>query len=94
MKTAKISLAVVLFLCLFPLPYGVYMLVRFCAMIGFAIFAYCDFLQNKQGWACTFGVLALLFQPFLKVALGRGMWCVADVVAAALLLYTLVDRRG
>ena len=32
--------------------------------------------------AITFGALALLFQPFVKVALGRAMWNVTDVVVA------------
>lgn len=32
--------------------------------------------------AITFGGLALLFQPFFKIALGRTMWNVVDVVVA------------
>lgn len=94
MKTLKIVLAVVLLLCLLPLPYGVYILVRFCAMVGFAMIAYHEFQQQKQGCACVFGVLALLFQPFSKVPLGREMWCVVDVIAAGILLYALADKRG
>ena len=38
----------------------------------------------------TFGALALLFQPFYKIALGRTVWNVVDVVVAAGLLYLMV----
>jgi len=36
------------------------------------------------------GALALLFQPFYKIALGRAVWNVVDVVVAAGLLYLVV----
>ena len=94
MKTLKIVLAVALLFCLLPLPYGGFMLVRFCTMVGFAMIAYHEFQKRKQGWACTFVVLALLFQPFSKLPLGREVWCVVDVIAAGLLLYALADKRG
>ena len=34
----------------------------------------------------TFGALALLFQPFVKIVLGRGVWDVVDIVVAILLV--------
>ncbi|MBQ6064697.1 MAG: hypothetical protein IJK87_13900 [Prevotella sp.] len=43
--------------------------------------------------AITFGALALLFQPFVKVALGRMMWNVVDVIVAILLI-ALYLREG
>ena len=36
----------------------------------------------------TFIALALLFQPFAKVALGREVWNLVDVVVAAFLAWT------
>jgi len=53
------------------MPYGYYQLVRFVAMVAFAVMAY-DYYDKKQAsLAVTFGALALLFQPFVKIALGR-----------------------
>jgi hypothetical protein len=64
------------------MPYGYYQLVRFVAMVLFAIYAYNYWIKEIKPLAITFGALALLFQPFIKVALGRAMWNVTDVVVA------------
>ena len=86
MKTIYIGLAVLLLLCLAPMPYGYYQLVRFVAMVVFAILAFNYYKEKKNELSITFGALALLFQPFLKVALGRMIWNVVDVAVALLLI--------
>lgn len=78
----KLLLAAFLLLCLAPMPYGYYQLVRIVAMIGFAIMAYHFYEKELMPLAITFGGLALLFQPFVKIALGRTMWNVVDVIVA------------
>lgn len=85
-KTYSIILAVLLLLCLAPMPYGYYQLVRFVMMVVFAVMAYRSHEQKQENWSVLFGGLALLFQPFLKISLGRTMWNVVDVVVAGLLL--------
>ena len=52
------------------------------SMVLFVVFAYNYWIKEIKPLAITFGVLALLFQPFIKVALGRAMWNVTDVVVA------------
>lgn len=76
----KITLAILLFLCLFDMPYGFYQLVRFVALIGFGILAYKANEQNQKTEMIIYGGLALLFQPFFKIALGREMWNIVDVI--------------
>lgn len=78
--------AALLLLCLAPMPYGYYTLVRFAAMIVFGVMAYKYYQVKKEGIAITFGALTLLFQPFIKIALGRTMWNIVDVVVAVLLI--------
>lgn len=56
-------------------------------MVVFAVMAYRYHEAKANNLAVTFGALALLFQPFLKVALGRSIWNVVDVVVALGLLY-------
>ena len=51
-------------------------------MVCFAVFAYEYYEKSVKPLAITFAALALLFQPFAKIALGRTMWNVVDVVAA------------
>ncbi len=80
-------------LCLAPMPYGYYMLVRFVAMVAFGLMAYQYYTKQKAIASVTFGVLALLFQPFYKIALGRVTWNVIDVLVAALLIGLFVLER-
>jgi hypothetical protein len=76
----KIVLAVLFFLCLAEMPYGFYQFVRFAGLIGFAILAYQANQQGRQTEMIIYGGLALLFQPFFKIALGRQMWNIVDVI--------------
>lgn len=85
-------LAVMLLLCLAPMPYGYYMLVRFVSMVVFAVMAWQYAEAKNETLAITFGALALLFQPFIKIALGRTMWNVVDVIVAILLLLFILRK--
>ena len=84
--TVGLGLAVALIVCLFPMPYGYYTLVRFVAMILFGCMAYSFYKEEKIPLCILFVALALLFQPFMKVALGRTMWNVIDVILAVALV--------
>jgi len=90
----KLVLAALLLLCLADMPYGFYQLIRFVAMVSFSYFSYDYFKvkQDKLGFA--FAALALLFQPFLKITLGRTIWNIVDVMVAILLVWlTIVAYR-
>lgn len=85
-KTIKIVLAVLLFACLLDMPYGFFQLVRFVALVGFGILAYQANQQGKQTEMIVFVALALLFQPFFKISLGRELWNIVDVIVGIGLL--------
>ena len=87
----RLLLAVMLLLCLAPMPYGYYQLVRFVSMVAFAYLAYYHFKSEEGGLGFAFVALALLFQPFFKVALGRTLWNVVDVIVAIGLIYLVVS---
>jgi hypothetical protein len=71
------------------MPYGYYQFVRFAALLGFVILAYqANEQQNKSEMIIYIG-LALLFQPFVKVALGRTIWNLVDVLVGIGLLASL-----
>ena len=85
----KIFLAILLFLCLLNLPYGYFQFVRFATMIGFCYLAYTATKQNHKNEVIIYLVLALLFQPFIKIALGRTIWNIVDVLVGIFLLTTI-----
>ena len=93
MKQVYLILAALMLLCLAPMPYGYFQLVRFVAMVVFGLMAYQYYCRNKSIAATVFGVLALLFQPIYKIALGRATWNVIDVVVAALLIGLFVLEK-
>lgn len=71
------------------MPYGFYQFVRFAGLIGFAILAYQANQQGRQTEMIIYGGLALLFQPFFKVALGRQMWNIVDVIVGLGLIISI-----
>ena len=77
-------------LCLAPMPYGYFQLVRFVAMIVFGLMAYRCYQNQKMVATWVFGALALLFQPIYKIALGRVVWNVVDVIVAIFLIILFV----
>lgn len=94
MNTIYLFLAAILLLCLAPMPYGYYVLVRFLSMVGFGIMAYRYYQEKKESLAWTFGILALLFQPFAKIALGRLIWNIVDViVAVGLIILFFIEKK-
>ena len=90
MKYLPLYLAGVLLLCLAPMPYGYFTLVRFLSMIVFGIYAYKYYLAKKNVQMWIFITLALLFQPFAKVGLGRTVWNIVDVIVAVGLVVLFV----
>ncbi len=87
--TIKLILTILLFACLIDFPYGYYQFVRFAALVGFGCLA---FKANEQGYrneAFVYLALAILFQPFIKIALGRTIWNIVDVVVGIGLIVSL-----
>ena len=89
-----IALAAIMLLSLFPWPYGFYVLVRFIAMASFGYMAYSFYIEGRMSYAIAAGILALLFQPFAKIALGRDVWQVVDaLVGLFLIVFVFIDRK-
>lgn len=93
-KIIKVILAILFFVCLFDMPYGFFQLVRFAALIGFAILAYNSNEQGNKTEAIVFACLAILFQPLIKIALGREIWNIVDVVTGIFLIVSLFFKSN
>ena len=86
MKYIKLILSALFLLCLAHMPYGFYSLIRFVAMIAFAIYAYVYYGKKNNKLAIIFVSLAILFQPLLPIYLGRTLWNIVDVIVAIFLV--------
>ena len=89
----KVVLVILMFLCLLDMPYGFYQFVRFVALLGFGILAYQANQEQKHTEMIIYVGLALLFQPFFKIALGRAMWNIVDVIIGIGLIGSLIMNR-
>ncbi len=91
-KFLKLFVSIILLLCLFDMPYGYYQFTRFTAMAVFSYFAYSSNEQNNKKEVLIYLGLALLFQPFIKIALGRIIWNIVDLIVGICLIISLFQR--
>ena len=92
MKILKIILATMSLICLLDLPYGYYQFYRFVAMAVFLILAFKD--KGAENWKIFWIFSALLVQPFLKIAIGRDIWNIIDVLWAIILIYSIFKNQN
>ena len=93
MKYLKIILAIGLILCLAEMPYGYYNLIRFSSFIIFEIMAIVAYKEKKETAFIGYIALAILFQPFFKIALGRSLWQIIDVIVALILMVPIIKTH-
>lgn len=89
----KIALSILFIICLAKMPYEYYQLIRFAGLTGFSILAYQAFKKENKMEAIIYICLAILFQPVFKIALGRELWNIVDIVVGAGLLISLFIKR-
>ncbi len=85
----KVILAVLFFICLLDMPYGYFQLVRFLALVGFSLLAYQAYETGNRIEGFVYIGLAVLFQPLVKIALGREVWNMVDVVVGVGLICSI-----
>lgn len=85
----KVLLAIMMFLALAKMPYGYFELLRFVAFACFGFLSYTRFKQDKVQSAMLYLFLGILFQPFLKISLGRELWNFVDVIVGVGLLVSV-----
>lgn len=83
---------IALFIALADMPYGYYQLLRFLVCGVGAYGAYLAYQQKKTGWSWTLGIIALLFNPFMKFYFGKEVWKVLDLVGGIIFLIYFFKR--
>ena len=80
-KTIFLIAGIALFLGILPMPYGYYQLLRWLICGVGAYGAYLSYEKKKIKWAWILGVIALIFNPFVRFYLSRGGWKIIDLIA-------------
>ena len=62
-------------------------------MAIFAYLAYCEYKNGHVDRMILFIVLAILFQPFAKIALGRVIWNIVDAIVDGYLISLVIQNK-
>ena len=90
----KIILGIMLLVCILDMPYGYYQLVRFLGMIGFGVLAFSAYQRKDNSFFIIWASSAVLINPLIKIALGRELWNIVDVIWAILLFVSLKIEKA
>ena len=63
-------------------------------MIGFAYLAYSANQQTNKNEVFIYIALAILFQPIFKIALGRTIWNIVDVIVGIGLVLSIFQNKN
>ena len=85
----KLIMAIAMLICLLPMPYGYYQMVRLGSALGFSYLAY-NLKSEKGNMLWVYIGLAVLFQPIIKISLGRTLWNIVDLVVGIGLILSVI----
>ena len=77
-------------------PYGYYVLLRFVCCAVFAYLTVQAISYQNERWAWILGVVAAIYNPFIRVALNRDLWSVVNIVTvgiAVVSVFTLTPTK-
>ncbi len=90
----RVTLSFLLLLCLLKMPFGYYQLVRYSALVGFVLLGLLSFQKLNISQTIIYFSLALLFQPFFKLPLGKEIWNLVDVIISIGLITSLLFKEN
>ena len=77
-------------------PYGYYILLRWVCCAAFTYLALKAHSQGKEGWVWVLGVMAVIYNPIIRIHLTREIWSVLNIATAvvAILSVFALKREG
>lgn len=86
---------ILLLLCIGDLPIGYYTLVRIVVTIGAICVIVNEPNKDLNFWRASFGIIAIIFNPFIPVYLyDKSIWLVIDVFAIGLFVIKLLMLKS
>ena len=86
-------LIIFLFLALLPLPYGYYILLRFLVCFG-TIRELFIAASNNTNTTFILIAIAVLYNPIIKMPLGRPIWTIVNVLTALYFIFYLFKKHN
>lgn len=94
LQWACLAVALLALLCLAPMPYGYYTVVRWaiiglCGWLGYTFYE-----EQKNGLVVLCGLIAIIFQPIIRIHFERTTWSILDaLIAIALVAYVVYTAK-
>lgn len=92
LEKASLILAVALLLCLCPMPYGFYTVIRLATAVIACCWAYQFYEAKKTSLAIIAGAIAILFQPLIKIVFDRTTWNILDVLLVVAIVFLILPK--
>ena len=92
-RIVKVTLIVILILCLFEMPYWYYQLVRIFGTIGFAYLSYSEYKFNIKYTPLIYGIAAIVFNPIIRISFDKDAWQVVDIISIIILFINLLLEK-
>lgn len=83
---ARIISVIMLFIALGNNSREYYNILRFVICGVAAYSAYYSLNVNKERWAGTMGIIAIVFNPVIKIYLNRELWGFIDIIVAVIFI--------
>jgi len=75
-------------------PYGYYVLLRWAVCGIFAYLAFQAFEKEKIEWVWILGITAAVYNPFVKMHLGREIWSLVNLVTIGVTITSIFKLKG
>ncbi|MFA5169126.1 MAG: DUF6804 family protein [Candidatus Paceibacterota bacterium] len=89
----KVIAIILLLWALTDNQYSYYQFVRWAIMIIGGYSAYLSYTVNKNEWAWTFSIIAILFNPIIPFYFSKNSWQILDIIVAIIFSYSLINRK-
>lgn len=74
-------------------PYGYYVLLRWVVCGIFAYLAFLAFEKEKIEWVWILGITAAVYNPFVKMHLGREIWSLVNLITIAVAITSIYKLK-
>lgn len=92
LEKSSLVLVIALLLCLCPMPYGVYTVIRLGTAVIACCWAYQLYEAKKTSLAVIAIAIAILFQPLIKIVLDRTIWNILDILLAIAIVFLILPK--
>jgi len=90
----KIIIIALLFWALMPFnPYGYYIFLRIVCFLAFGYLSYESYVSQKIPWLIVYLLLAILYNPIIKIYLDREIWSAINIISATIVGLSMIKKR-